>query len=74
MSALPPPFDWSERLQYDWTSQEGLNKLKGIVRLSLKYDLRHVQLYDSGCILNGTDFFVSLLLVTGNRRLYIFLP
>jgi hypothetical protein len=66
MSALPLPYDWSKRLQYDWTSQEGLNKLKGIVRPSLKYDPQHFQLYDSGCILNGTVIFC--VSTTGDRK------
>jgi superfamily II DNA helicase RecQ len=73
MSALPPPFDWSKRLQYDWTSQEGLNKLKGIVRPWLKYDPRHFQLYDSGRILNGTDIFCISATGDGKSAL-IYIP
>ena len=73
MSVLPPPFDWSKRLQYDWTSQEGLNKLKGIVGPSLKYDPRHFQLYDSGCILNGMDVFCISATGDGKSAL-IYIP
>jgi hypothetical protein len=73
MSALLPPFDWSKRLQYDWTSQEGLNKLKSIVGPSLKYDLRDFQLYDSGCILNRMDIFC--ISATGDGKLaLIYIP
>jgi superfamily II DNA helicase RecQ len=70
MSALPPPFDWSKRLQYDWTSQEGLNKLKGI---SLKYDPQQFQLYDSGCILNRMDIFCISATGDGKSAL-IYIP
>lgn len=70
MSALPPPFDWSRRLQCDWTSQEGLNKLKDIVGPLLKYD---PQLYDSSRILNGTHVFC--ISATGDGKLaLIFIP
>ena len=63
MSALPPPSDWSRRLQCDWTSQEGLNKLKDIVGPLLKYD---PQLY-------GTHVFC--ISVTGDGKLaLIFIP
>ena len=52
---LPPsPLDWSKSLQYDWTSQEGLDRLNDIVSPSITYKPRHFQLYDSACILNDT--------------------
>ena len=57
MSLIPPPFDWSKRLAYDWTTQEGLNKLGETVRPSLPFDPTHFQLYCSACILVGKVVF-----------------
>jgi hypothetical protein len=72
---LPPsPLDWSKRLQYDWTSQEGLDRLNGIVGPSITYKPRHFQLYDSAsrCILNGTDVVCMTATGDGKSALILF--
>ena len=38
MSAVPPPFNWSKRLEYNWYSVEGLEKLRRLVGPSLPYE------------------------------------
>jgi hypothetical protein len=50
-------FDWSKRLQFDWTSQKGLEKLGEIVSPAIHYAPHHFQLPDLGYILNGVDVF-----------------
>ena len=72
MSTLPPPFDWSKRLQFDWTSQEGLEKLGEIVGPAIHYEPHHFQLFDSGCILNGVDVFCITRTGGGKSALILF--
>ena|ERR1700683_2320221 len=72
MSTLPPPFDWSKRLQYNWTSQDGLKRLSNTVRPSINYEPHHFQLFDSGCILNGTDVFCITRTGGGKSALILF--
>lgn len=57
MSILPPPFDWSRRLKGEWTSPEGLDRIVQAVAPHISYEPRPFQLYDSACILEGTDVF-----------------
>src|ERR1700729_847473 len=57
MSSISLPFDWSKRLAYDWTTQEGLNKLPETVRPSLPFDPTYFLLYCSACISIGKDVF-----------------
>ena len=57
MLTLLPPFDWSKRLQFDWTSQEGLERLGEIVSPAIHYKPHHFQFFDSSCIVDGVDVF-----------------
>ena len=63
MSAIPPPFNWSKRLEYNWYSMEGIEKL----RPSLPYDPDSFQLRCTARIMNGQD--VLCLSATGDGKL-----
>ena len=66
MSEVPPPFDWSTRLQYNWYSVEGLEKLRRTVVPSLPYDPDPFQLKCTARMLNGQD--VLCLSATGSGK------
>jgi hypothetical protein len=72
MLTLPLPFDWSKRLQFDWTSQEGLERLGELVSPAIHYEPHHFQLFDSGCILNGMDVFCIIQTGGGKSALILF--
>ena len=57
MSEIPPPFGWSTRLQYNWYSVEGVEKLQRTVAPYLLYDSDPFQLKCTAHILNGQDVF-----------------
>ncbi|KAL6300084.1 P-loop containing nucleoside triphosphate hydrolase protein [Sparassis latifolia] len=73
MSTVPPSLDWSKRIPYDWTSPQGLDKLKHVVTPSLNYEPREFQLYDSACILSGRDVFCITATGDGKSAL-IYIP
>jgi superfamily II DNA helicase RecQ len=72
MSTLPPPFDWSKRLLYKWTSEEGLERLRNTVAPLIHYETHQFQLFDSGCILNGVDVFCITHTGGGKSALILF--
>ena len=63
----------SQSSQYDWTSPEGLERIRTIVRPYLGYDPKDFQLYDSACILNGQDVFCITATGDGKSAL-IYIP
>lgn len=63
---IPPPFDWSQQLKYNWTSVEGQLLLRDTARPSLKFDPNPYQLDCPGRILNGQD--VLCLSATGTGK------
>ena len=54
---LPFNIDWSQELQYPWTSNEGQACLNNLVTPFLPFSPRPFQIYDSACILTGQDVF-----------------
>jgi len=66
MSEIPPPFDWSTRLQYNWYSVEGVEKLRCTVAPSLLYDPDPFQLKCTARVLNGQD--VLCVSATGSGK------
>lgn len=59
--------------QYDWTSPEGLEKIRTMVRPYLGYDPKDFQLYNSARILNGQD--VICITATGDgKSTLIYIP
>ena len=66
MSSIVPPFDWSKRLQYNWYSVEGIEKLRRLVGPSLSYDPDIFQLGCTARIMNGQD--VLCLSTTGDGK------
>ena len=66
MSAIPPAFDWSTRLQYNWYSVEGLDKLRHTVGPLLPYEPYSFQLKCTARVLNGQD--VLCLSATGDGK------
>jgi hypothetical protein len=72
MSTLPPPFDCSKRLQFNWTSQEGLERLGEIVGPAIHYKPHNFQLFDSCCILNDVNVFFITRMGGGKSALILF--
>jgi len=66
MSAIPPPFDWSKQLEYNWYSVEGIEKLCLLVSHSLPYDPDPFQLGCTVRMTNGQD--ILCLSATGDGK------
>ena len=66
MSSIPLPFDWSKQLEYDWSTQDGLNRISRLVALSLPFEPAPWQLNCTARILNGQD--VLCLSATGDGK------
>ena len=66
MSSIPPPFDWSRRLKYNWCTIEGIEKLRRLVGPSLPYDPAPFQLGCTARMMNGQD--VLCLSATGDGK------
>jgi superfamily II RNA helicase len=66
MSELPPPFDWSKRLQYNWYSERGLETFAHEVGPSLPFKLDRFQLECTARIMDGQD--VLCLSATGDGK------
>ena len=66
MSSIPPPFDWSKLLKYNWCTVEGMEKLWRLVDPSLPYDLAPFQLGCTARMMNGQD--VLCLSATGDGK------
>jgi len=66
MSTIPPPFDWSKWLEYNWCSVEGIEKLWHLVGPSLPYDPAPFQLGCTARMMNGQD--VLCLSATGDSK------
>lgn len=65
---MPPPLpiNWTVEHQHDWTTEEGLSKLKALVSPVLPFELQDFQLLNSARILNGVDVF--LISATGSGK------
>lgn len=61
-----PPVNWTNEHQYDWTTAEGLSKLKALVPTALPFELQDSQLTNSAHILNGVNVF--LISATGSGK------
>ncbi|KAI0038009.1 P-loop containing nucleoside triphosphate hydrolase protein, partial [Auriscalpium vulgare] len=73
MPDLRTRIDWTERHQYDWTSEAGLNRLKTLVKPHLPFNPRDFQLLNAARILNGQD--VLLVTATGDgKSALVYLP
>lgn len=68
MSSRLPPIGWAEELQYDWTSEQGLEKFK-----TLPFELQEFQLLDSVHVLKSVRVFVISATGSGMSAL-IFVP
>lgn len=66
MSAVPPAFDWSKRLEYNWYSVEDLEKLRRLVGPSLPYEPDEFQLGCTARIVNGQN--VLCVSATGDGK------
>ena len=66
MSTIPPPFDWSKRLEYNWCTVEGIEKLWRLIGPSLPYDPALFQLGCTARMMKGQD--VLCLSATGDSK------
>jgi len=66
MSSIPPPFDWSKLLKYNWCTVEGMEKLRRLIGPSLPYNPAPFQLGCTARMMNGQD--VLCLSATGDGK------
>ena len=66
MSLIPPPFDWSKWLEYNWCTVEGIEKLRRLIGPSLPYNPAPFQLGCTARMMNGQD--VLCLSATGDGK------
>lgn len=67
MSAVPPASNWSKRLEYNWYSVEGLEKLRRLAGPPSPYEPDRFQLGCTARIMNGQD--VLCVSATGDGKL-----
>lgn len=73
MTSIPPPFNWDERLQYRWNTEEGINKLRRLVCPSLPFTPAPFQLECTARMLDGQDV-LCLCRTGGGKSSLIYLP
>jgi hypothetical protein len=64
---------WHKRREFDWTTPDGIQKVRDLVRPKLPFDPAPFQLACSAHILNGTDVFCVAATGEGKSAL-IYIP
>jgi hypothetical protein len=75
MPTIPPPFNWSKRLEYNWCSVDvkGIEKLRRLVGPFLSYTPNKFQLGCTARIMNG-QVVLSLSTTGDGKSALIYLP